>query len=1205
MSKPRPSIFRDALQVSPARIAVMSDEDLNVLMDQLLRAQAHKCGSPLSEIRVNTEEKAKDDGCDGWSAKPAASDEWLGSTDTCWQFKAGTAGEPARLAGEVTKRLPKETLTNGGRFVVVASGSTNSKKGEDARLATLINEAAAAAIPTAQIQVIGSERLRNWCNQHPAVAAYWAGRPDGLWTLDRWSNSDEHQVPWQASKAVQSEIEARRADLETGSVHHLHIQGPSGVGKTRFALELCRDAPWRSAVIYIPQASDLRLSELIDSAAADDGVRLIVVADEVQAEQLRPLRNSVGQSNGRIRLITVGHCTTPEKTRIPDLPVKPLDRQAMEKVVEGWYPAMPLEHVEFVVRFADGYVRLARLAADAVARSSTMDVRGLLSRDDIRGFLDGMLGGGERRALHVVAVLSSVGWTDDRQGEGEAVARHMGLDWNGVRASVEDLHRRFGIAPRGGRYRYISPTPLGIHLAVDAWTTYPDLLKSLPGVLPSDGARDAYYERLQSMASNPEAREYAREELSHFIRLEDFIDARAVGRWSALSAADPAEAARNILRALSGTSVDDRRRLDRDARRETVWALVRLAWKSSSFHDAVKALALLAEAESETLANNASAEFVARFQVFLGQTAVPYLVRLSVLDELLAEERSSLTRLAVMALAEAGKRWFSRSGSSPVSDELPEREWQPSTENEHFECVETALTRLSDIAKRGMVDLQADLVAAAQVFSMRLREPSVRDLVAKFYDAIRAAYPEAREPLRRIIASIVHDERTHWKELSDEELGVLEALHARFEDSSLGARLQQHVGQAAWDQEKQANLKPMAEELLSAPEALAEHWPWLTSGDASDALRLGEALAEIDAEGELAETMPVLSGCGRDLRLLCGYIRIRRQALGDEWYDEWTASQFARDPKPIDLLFEVARRCGTTEAIANMMAAVLRSEQVSPQVVGQLSFGRWGENLAIDVLQNVLRAMADNGHRKTAIGILRYRMKVNSAELERWKSLALELVTTSELIRSSQTTSYHWKEVANAIVADYPQEIAAAIFREQADRRLGGWFAEHSEAAGVLLACVKKDPRGCWQAMQPYLSSPTDAYRFSIGLPRGVLERMPPGDVVAWIAEQPEDRAAMVGRLTSKSMATDDTLASRIIGAYGDSERVAREFFSDYVSGSWSGSSSSHWEQLAKSLDAVADRTALPNLRRWASDSARSLREMAKRDRQREEEEDL
>ena len=251
---------------------------------------------------------------------------------------------------------------------------------------------------------------------------------------------------------MQSELDARQADLDfaTGSVHHLHIQGPPGVGKTRFALELCRGATWRGTVIYIRQAADLRLLELIDGAATDTGVQLIVVADEVQPEQLRPLRDSVGPGSGRVRLITVGHSPSSDPTRIPALLVKPLDPEVMPKVIKGWHPAMPPEHVAFVVRFADGYVRLARLAADAVARSPAMEVRGLLSRDEIRAFLDGMLGTGDRRALYVVAVLTSVGWTDDKQEEGKAVAEHFGLDWNWVRAKVEDFHRRLGIAPRGG-----------------------------------------------------------------------------------------------------------------------------------------------------------------------------------------------------------------------------------------------------------------------------------------------------------------------------------------------------------------------------------------------------------------------------------------------------------------------------------------------------------------------------------------------------------------------------------------------------------------------------------------------------------------------------------------------------------------------------------------------------------------------------------
>jgi hypothetical protein len=834
-----------------------------------------------------------------------------------------------------------------------------------------------------------------------------------------------------------------------------------------------------------------------------------------------------------------------------------------------------------------------------------MDVRGLLSRGEIRSFLDGMLGAGDRQALYVVALLASVGWTDDKQSEGEAIAHHFGLDFNLVRAAVDDFHRRFGIVPRSGRYRYISPTPLGIHLAVEAWTTYPDVLKSLPEVLPSDEATDAYYERLRSMASNPQAREYAREELAFFFRLDDFADGRAVRRWSALSSADPDQAGHNILRALNKASVEDRRRIDRDARRHAVWTLVGLAWKRSSFRDAVLALALLAEAENETWANNASAEFVARFQIFLGGTAVPYLERLSVLDELLAEKRPSLASLVVKALAQVGNEQWSRMGSAPPSDELPEREWMPQTGKEHFDCIEAAITKLKDIARGGRAEVGADLVAAAKDLSMMLRKSPVRDLVAGFFDTVRGAYPETREPLRRVIADIVQGERKYWKELSAEELRELEELHTRFEDNTLEARLQQQVGEASWDRESPPDLRPLAEELQSTSGALTENWAWLTSGDAPDAWWLGEGLAAVDSTGDLAETLPLLPGAGRDQRLICGYVAARRRALGDQWYDGWVARQMRRDPRPLALLFEVAWRCGSTEAVATMVAGVLRSESISPQLVGQLGHGFLGDGLSLKALETVLCAMADTGHRETAVTILAQRLKSKPSEIEQWRPLALRLVTDSNLIRSKPMTSYYWKEVADAITSDYPGEIAAAIFREQANREAGIWFAEHSQAASVLQTCAAHDPSGVWQALKPYLSTPRTTERFAVGFPRGLLERMPPAEVSSWAAEIPDERAAIMARLTSMDMSTDETMASRLLGEHGDNERVASAFFSAYVSGSWWGPASSHWDQRAETLDTVAARTKLPKLHRWASDSACSLRRMAERDRQREEEEDI
>jgi hypothetical protein len=407
-----PSVFRTALQVSEEVVSNLNETGLTALMRELLHDHAYRCGAPVSEVIVNTEEKAKDDGCDAWSPAPPQTDEWFGDGATCWQLKSGEAGQRAKLAGEITKKIPSDSLKKGGRVVLIASGSTTGTKGERDRLELLQEEATTAGLPPDRIHVIGSERLTLWCNQHPAVAARISGAPEGLWLLDRWSRLPvHHRAPWQSTPERAAELGKMRANLDFSSsaLLHLHIQGHPGVGKSRFALELCKEAPWKGSVVYVRDASDLAVREVIEGAVAKQDVRLVLVADEIQRNQLEPLRDALDAGEGRVRLITIGHCDTPDPTRIPALVLRPLDDQAMRQIVSGWHPSMPREHVDFVTRFADGYVRLAHLASDAVVLNPQIDVRGILDQVHIRTFLDDMLQGGNRRALHVVAVLRSVG----------------------------------------------------------------------------------------------------------------------------------------------------------------------------------------------------------------------------------------------------------------------------------------------------------------------------------------------------------------------------------------------------------------------------------------------------------------------------------------------------------------------------------------------------------------------------------------------------------------------------------------------------------------------------------------------------------------------------------------------------------------------------------------------------------------------------
>ncbi len=181
----------------------------------------------------------------------------------------------------------------------------------------------------------------------------------------------------------------------------------------------------------------------------------------------------------------------------------------------------------------------------------------------------------------------------------------------------------------------------------------------------------------------------------------------------------------------------------------------------------------------------------------------PYLDRMSVLDELLATNRP--TASVPNSESPCPDRQPTTVPESAIAQRLMNyrrRSGRPRTEKEHFECITTAISRLSDIAKRGIVDTQGDLVSAAEKLSMMLRETQLIGVVADFFEDLRKAYPASREPLRRTIADIIRREKKYWKELSATEMEELERLHNRFEDPTLGARLQQYIGQAPWELRK-------------------------------------------------------------------------------------------------------------------------------------------------------------------------------------------------------------------------------------------------------------------------------------------------------------------------------------------------------------------------------------------------------------------
>ncbi len=179
---------------------------------------------------------------------------------------------------------------------------------------------------------------------------------------------------------------------------------------------------------------------------------------------------------------------------------------------------------------------------------------------------------------------------------------------------------------------------------------------------------------------------------------------------------------------------------------------------------------------------------------------------------------------------------------------------------------------------------------------------------------------------------MIRENEAFDKKWAVENKADMEAFRASFEEDSIAGRLRQLIGPEPSDVTAPPDLTDLAASLLATPDALAENWQWITSGEAADAWRLGETLAKVDTKGVFERILLPLSYEGTDFRMACGYLSAKKNTSGAEWYEAWLREQFSLPDHPVELLFEVARRCGLSEEGAELMSRDIRRKRVQKTV---------------------------------------------------------------------------------------------------------------------------------------------------------------------------------------------------------------------------------------------------------------------------------
>ena len=325
----------------------------------------------------------------------------------------------------------------------------------DRRRIALVEEAQALGLPTDDLEVLDANALARWASEFPIFAiSPLLGGTVGFQDFETWSQSRAHQALWVAGVARQAVIDQIRSDMVGQRVDDIRIEGPSGIGKTRLAMEAMRGNEWTSLVAYVPDATAAGPSSL--QHLLNGGRSVIMVVDECGRRQHEKLCEMM-PVGVPLKLVTIGEADD-HQLQAPLFVVEALEDDAVQEFLRVNHPTLWGEAQRFVVEHCAGNVEYAIFLANGIESAGAAEAAGIIAVTTITRSCAAASRGGSVRAFVALALFERVGWDRELRGELEAIAEYAGASVDDFEEAANDLEER-GLLVRQGRFRVLCPIP--------------------------------------------------------------------------------------------------------------------------------------------------------------------------------------------------------------------------------------------------------------------------------------------------------------------------------------------------------------------------------------------------------------------------------------------------------------------------------------------------------------------------------------------------------------------------------------------------------------------------------------------------------------------------------------------------------------------------------------------------------------------------
>jgi len=1235
-----PSVFAP----KPEQINLESKQATELILN-ILRCDVIASGLSPKDVIVSLNINESDGGIDAKVEGSLHENSLLNLGSTYYQIKTGSGFKPwqdsslkAELFGKnkaLTKKnlkpAIKECFDKDGTYTILTLGHDITPEKHQKSIDNAVSLLKQCGYSNPKIKLYSQGQIAGEIGKYPSICADLIGLSDcNFRTFSSWQRMSHMQTDLKLGLTQSEFIDTLRKNLQEDNVQHIRITGEPGIGKTRLTLESLSDSSIAPSVIYVQTGEDFQKSKLFtEILKADRQYFVTLVIDDCDTRDMTSIWQNLKALAG-IKLITISHNDediydgTMKKLSCPSLTEKEI-----QEVLAGYIGNQDLHRW---ASWCDGSPRVAHALGENLKNNpgdllqSPADIpiwdRFIIGHKKIQPSEEDQY----QIVLTHIALFQRFGFESPVTEEARFISQWIEknnptITWNQFQKIVQHYRSRRII--QGQHTLYIVPKALHIYLWIKFWKEYgrdfpfKEFLNELP-----ENMSHWFLQQFKYAQSAPQTQPIVEGILSDgglFADKTFFFSETGLRFLNYLAEAAPSGVL-SLIEKTIGTWNHEELYKWRTGRQEIVSALEKIIVWEGFFIRSAQILINMALAENSNYSNNSKGILLGLFSIGLGwaPTQAPPSMRFPLLENLIKNSDLGCRNLGL----ELCSKWLeTRGGIRMIGAEHQGLQqtisfWRPQTYSEVFDYWRDVLKLLRN-EMEGLDSIWRNkfssvlLSAASSLINYEQIAEEVFELV------LWLANDQAIN--RKLLLDFYNDAlKAKGSSLTKSEIKILKQLDNNLEGVNIFDRVNRYVcNMSSWrtyyefsgdtvieinDQEKKLKslAKECANEINNFSEVLLEVSAKEINQDSNIfafGIECGKQINNTESDENIISFIMKKAHTIVNVVFIGGYIAGLRTRDPSQW--EVILRQLLSRENTREIAVDCILKSGITEVLLYDMILLFKNKLFPVKSFSFIPLKEDIQSVSEALIQDLLTTLIfSNQERSTAICVellnIYYINKNTKKRLP--KQITFDVLSMKPLRESLNQVlfSYYWGLVAEAFLEQYPEsglDLLGNLLEVIANS--SNYPLEYKDnVEKVANGIVKSNPGDAWTLISKALVSENQKIYeivywlnnpFSFSEEASAITFIPPGQIIAWVKEDPDIRKELIQEILPRSLDPQQggNLTSQFIEAFIEEKKFTNGLMAHFYTGSWQGSESMYLSKKRDQARSWLSNTRSLKIRMW------------------------